>query len=75
MPVIVRWTIPAEAKVHERVELPVPVTLVGDSVHEVVLLLARLTVPANPFKPVIVIVEGPAVPTFTVTIVGFAAMV
>ena len=64
----------AAAKVQERVELPEPVTLVGLSV-QAVLLLARLTIPANPFSPVTVIVEVAAVPAFTVTLVGLAAIV
>ena len=68
------WNIPAEAKVHEEVELPAPVKLIGESVHEV-LLVAKLTMPAKPFSPVIAIVEVPAVPAFIVTLVGLAAIV
>ncbi len=64
----------AAAKVQERVELPEPVTLVGLSV-QAVLLLARLTIPANPFSPVTVIVEVAAVPALTVMLVGLAAIV
>ena len=56
---------------HDRVELPDVVTLVGASVHAV-LLLDRLTVPVNPLSGVIVIVEVPGAPTFTVTLVGLA---
>ena len=48
-------------KVQESEELPEPVTLVGDTVHEV-LLVVRLTTPANPLSPVIVIVDVAAVP-------------
>ena len=59
---------------HERVELPEPVTLVGATEHEV-LLVVRLTTPANPCKPVTVIVEVPAAPAFTVTLVGLAEIV
>lgn len=58
----------------DRVELPEPVTLVGARVQEV-LLVVRDTTPANPFRPVIVIVEVPADPAFTVTLVGLAAIV
>ena len=58
----------------ESVELPEPVTLVGATEHEV-LLVVRLTTPAKPFRPVIVIVEVPAEPANTVTLVGLAAMV
>jgi len=68
------WTVEAAAKVHDSVELPEPLTLVGVSVHAV-LLLARPTTPAKPFCPVIVIVELPAVPALTVTLVGLAVMV
>ena len=57
--------------VHDRVELPELVTLIGLSVHAV-LLLARLTVPANPLMGVIVIVEVPAALTLTLTVVGLA---
>ena len=74
MPVTITWNIPAEAKLHERVELPVPVTLIGESVHEV-LLVARLTMPAKPFSPVTEIVEAPAVPASKVTLVRLAAIV
>ena len=59
---------------HERVELPAPVTLVGDTVHDV-LLVARLTTPAKPFTAEIVIVEVPEEPAFTVTLVGDAVIV
>ena len=74
MPVTVTWTVPAATKVQESVELPEPVTLVGLSVHAV-LLLARLTIPANPFSPVTVIAEVAAVPALTVRLVGLAAIV
>jgi len=59
--------------VHDRVELPDVVMLGGASVHAV-LLLDRLTTPVNPLSGVIVIVELPGAPTFTVTLVGFAAI-
>jgi hypothetical protein len=72
--VTVTWTITADVNVHDRVELPEPVTLVGDST-QAVLLLARLTTPANPFKPVIVTVEVPVVPTFCATLVGLTTVV
>jgi hypothetical protein len=60
--------------VHERVELPEPVTLVGETVHEV-LLVVRLTTPANPFTAVIEMDDVPAEPALTVTLVGVAAIV
>jgi len=65
------WNVPAVLKVHESVELPDPVTLVGETVHDV-LLVVRLTTPAKPFRPVIVIVEVAAVPTLYMTVVGLA---
>jgi hypothetical protein len=50
------------------------VTLVGATEQDV-LLVVRLTTPANPFSPVTVIVEVPALPTLTLTVVGLAAIV
>ena len=64
----------AAANVQDSVELPEVVTLVGVSV-QAVLLLARLTVPVNPLSGVIVIVEVPADPALTVTLVGLAVIV
>lgn len=43
----VTWIVEAAAKVHESVAPPEPVTLVGDTEHEV-LLVVRLTTPLNP---------------------------
>jgi len=60
--------------VQDNVEVPEPVTLVGETEHEV-LLVARLTTPANPFSPVTVIVDVAAVPGVNVTFVGLAAIV
>jgi hypothetical protein len=60
--------------VQDNVELPEVVTLVGLRVHAV-LLLARLTVPVNPLSGVIVMVEVPAEPALTVTLVGLAVIV
>jgi len=62
------------------VEVPEPVTLVGVSVHvrPVVglMLEVRLTTPLNPWRAVTVIAEvAAAVPAFTVTLVGLAAIV
>jgi hypothetical protein len=74
VPVTPTWTEPAMANVHDSVELPDRVTLVGDRVHEV-LLVARATTPANPFRPVTVMVDVPGEPAFTVTDVGLDAIV
>jgi hypothetical protein len=61
--------------VHDRLLVPEPpLTLLGVKVHAV-LLLAKLTVPVNPLSGLIVIVELPAVPAFTVTLVGVALIV
>lgn len=68
------WFVPAVPKVHENVELPEPATLVGDKEHEVLLVVRAIT-PENPLRPVTVIVEVPAEPAFTVTLVGAALMV
>ena len=73
VPVTPTWTVEALGKVHDSVATPEPVTLVGETVHAV-LLLARLTMPANPFCAVTVIEEVPADPAFTVTLGGLAAI-
>ena len=65
---------PVEVKVQDSVELPEPVRLVGESVHDV-LLVVRLTTPANPLMAEAVIVEVPAAFTLTFTLVGLAAIV
>jgi hypothetical protein len=60
--------------VQDRVALPEPVTLVGLAVHAV-LFVDKLTMPEKPFSGVIVTVEVPALPAFTVTVVGLALIV
>ena len=74
VPVTVTWTIWAEEKVHDRVALPEPVTLVGVT-EQAVLLVVRLTSPANLFCPVTVMLEVPGEPALTVTLVEAAVMV
>ena len=74
MPVTVTWMIEADAKEHDRVELPEPVRLTGVAMHEV-LLVTRLTVPAKPFSPVTVIVEVTVEPALPVTSVGLTVIV
>ena len=59
---------------HDNVALPEPVTLVGATEQEV-LLVVRLTTPANPFIAVTVTLEVPAVLALTVTEAGLAAIV
>jgi hypothetical protein len=63
-----------EVKVHDSVELPDPVTVDGESVHEV-LFVVRLTIPANPLTADTVIVEVPGTFTLTGTLVGLAVRV
>ena len=75
MPVTETCLVPVVVNVHDRVELPDPVTLVGETLHETVVLVARLTTPVNPFRAVIVIVDVPAALTFTLTLVGLAVIV
>lgn len=74
MPVTDTCLVPFVVKVHDRVALPEPVTLVGERVHDV-LFVARLTTPAKPFRPVTVIVEAPAEFTLIVTLDGLAVTV
>jgi len=66
--------VPVVVKVHDSVELPDPVTLVGATEHEV-LLVVRATTPEKPFRPVTVMLEVPAALTLTFTLVGLAAIV
>ena len=74
MPVTPTWNVPTTVNVHDSVELPDPVTLVGETVHDV-LLVVKLTTPAKPFRPVTVIVEVAAVFGVKVTEVGLALIV
>jgi hypothetical protein len=48
VPVTIMWFVNVDEKVHDRVALPDPVTLVGTVVHDV-LFVVRLTTPENPF--------------------------
>jgi hypothetical protein len=67
--------LPAEVKVQDKVAMPEPVTLVGETVQDEVVLVARLTTPAKPFRPVTAIVEVLAAFTLTLTLVGLAVIV
>ncbi len=73
-PVAVTWTVEADPKEHDRVELPGPGELVGDSVQDV-LLVARLTVPAKPLSPDTLMVEVSVDPALPVTPVGLTVTV
>ena len=74
MAVIPTWNVPTAVNVHESVELPEPVKLVGDMLHEV-LLVARATRPVNPLTAVTVEVDAPEELTLTVTLAGLAIRV
>lgn len=74
VPVAVTWTVEAEAKEHDRVELPEPERLLGDAVHDV-LLVARLTVPTNPLSPDTVTVDVTVEPALPVTPMGLTVIV
>ena len=75
VPVTVTLTVPATAKVHDKVDVPEPpATVVGVRV-QAESLDARATLPVKLFTGEIVIVEIPGEPTATVTAVGLAAMV
>jgi hypothetical protein len=71
--------LPATLPVHVKVEVPdPPVMLVELRVHDRLVELvvtARPTVPENAFTGATVIVEVPATPVFTVTLVGLAVIV
>jgi len=66
-------TIDVDEKVHESVEVPEPEMLLGVALHEVLLVL-RLTTPVKPFRLVRVRLDVPEAPTFTLTLVGLAAI-
>jgi hypothetical protein len=74
VPVVVTWVVEADAKEHDRVELPEPETLGGDTVHDV-LLVAKPTSPAKPLSPETVTVEVTVDPALPVTLVGLTAIV
>jgi hypothetical protein len=65
--------------VHDSVEVPDPVVLVGVSVQDRptagLIFEVRLTTPLKPWSAVTVTVEVPAVPAFTATVVGLADIV
>jgi hypothetical protein len=65
--------------VHDRVDVPEPVTLVGVRVQVMfvagLLLEVRLTTPVKPLSAVTVIVDVPAWLMLTATVVGLAAIV
>jgi hypothetical protein len=73
VPVTPTWYVPADVNVQDRLEVPEPATLVGDSVQEV-LLVVRLTTPEKLLMAVMVMVELPVALTFTLMLVGLAVI-
>ncbi len=78
MPVTVTVYTP-EDPLQDRLEVLDPITLVGVREHVRLLaglvLEAKLTAALKPFWAVVEMVDVPAVPAFTVTLVGFAEIV
>jgi hypothetical protein len=74
VPVTLTWTVEADTKEHDRVELPEPGKLAGDAVQEV-LLVARLTIPAKPLSPDTIMVEVTVDPALPVTPAGLIVIV
>jgi hypothetical protein len=71
--------LPATLPVQDREDVPDPPGIEGevrvqDRFVELV-VTARVTVPAKPFRGATVIVEGPATPAFTVRLVALAVTV
>ena len=64
----------ADPKEHDRVELPEPERLVGDAVHDV-LLVTKPTIPAKPLSPETVTVEVRVDPALPVRLVGLTVIV
>jgi hypothetical protein len=75
VPVTVTVTLPVEANVHDKVELPEPPVTLADDRVQAELSLDRATVPVNPFNGATVIVEVAATPTTADTLDGLAETV
>jgi hypothetical protein len=80
VPMTVTVKVPGPDAVHDRVEVPDPVTLVGLRVHVSAVVVGeivsvRLTTPPNPLRAAMVMVELLVPPTFIVLLVGFAVIV
>ena len=74
MPVIPTCMVDEDPKAQDMAALPDPVTVVGETAHEV-LFVMKLTRAGNPLIPATVIVEVPAEFTLTLTLVGLAVIV
>jgi hypothetical protein len=79
VPVTVTVNVPLVVAVHDRVEIPDPVTLVGARVQVIpvagLVIAVRLATAANPLTAVMVIVDVPTCFTLTATFVGLAEIV
>ena len=73
-PVIVTVVICAVENVQDSTAVPVPVMLVVLS-EQATLFADRATTPVKPSRPVTAIVDVPATPAFTLTVVGLALIV
>lgn len=71
---IVTVTLPAGTKVHDRVEDPDPPAIVVGVSVQAELSVVSATLLVKPFNGVTEIVEVPATPATTLTVVGLAAM-
>ena len=71
VPVTDTCLVPAVVNVQDSIALPEPVTLVGETLQEV-LFVARLTTPAKPLRAATVMVEDPDAPTLMFRLVGAA---
>ncbi len=74
VPVTATVTDPAVVKVHDSVDVPEPPVTVDGVRLQAELSETRATSLANPLTGEIVIVDVPATPTATVTLVGLAAI-
>ena len=79
VPVTVTMKLPLEVAVQVRVALPEPIILKGATPQVIPVVgdtvAVRLTIPPNPLTEVTVIVDIPAGPTLTATLVGLAERV
>jgi hypothetical protein len=75
VPVTRTCLLPVDVNEQDTVDVPVPVTLDGETLQDEVVLVARFTMPANPLTALIVMFEMPAVFTLTLRLVGPAVIV
>jgi hypothetical protein len=73
VPVTDTWIVEADENVQDNVAIADPVTRVGETVHEV-LLVVRSIAPEKPFWPIVLSIDVPAAPTLTGTRVGLAVI-